>query len=115
MVQDASNQKAKYDRSLKPIKVPFHSQASYDTILCKCKELLWPREDMADDDDDDAIYYLADGSGTSIYAGGRFELVPITDTAKKEILPWTLQNYLRVSKVKYPSRLRFYVVKGDHN
>ena len=104
-----SSRKVKFDRSFKPIKIPIHLEASYSDILKKCRDCLWP------DQDEDDHYYLADGSGASIFAGGKFELVSpgiIGEDKRKETLPWTLQNYLRVSKVTYPSRARIYIVKG---
>ena len=44
---------------------------------------------------------------------GKFELVSSLDGKERmDILPWTISNYLRVSKVIYSSRARIYVVKG---
>ena len=99
MIQDPKNQKGKFDRSFKPIKIPFHCESTYKEILEKCQEILWPNER-------NAKFCLADGSGTSIQAGGQFELA-------KTIIPWTLQNYLKVSQITYPSRARIYLVKED--
>ena len=53
-------------------------------------------------------YFLADGSGIAIDSCS-FDL-NLPD-GSKETLPWTLSNYLRVSNVKYPSRVRLYCVR----
>ena len=92
MIQDPKNQKGKF----KPIKIPFHCESTYKEILEKCQEILWPNERNAN-------FFLA---GTSIQAGGQFELA-------KTIIPWTLQNYLKVSQITYPSRAPIYLVKED--
>ena len=107
MTQSGSS-KTRFDRSFKPVKVPIHCEALYDNILSQCKQVVW----SDDKEIDTHRFYLADGSGASIYAGGNFELTSPLENGKKEILPWTLQNYLRVSKVAFPSRARIYVVKG---
>lgn len=93
MVQ-VSDRKVKFDRSFKPIKIPIHMEASYSEILEKCRDLLWP--DSEDEDSAIAEYYLADGSGASVYAGWKFVLVSpmVNDGRRKETLPWTLKNYL---------------------
>ena len=114
MIQVAPDSKVKFDRSFKPVKIPIHMEASYTEILKKCKEFLWP-DQSEEQDDNTHSYYLSDGSGASIYAGGKFELVSPNDSKRKETLPWTLQNYLRVSKITYPSRARIYIVKIDGN
>ena len=108
MVHDGSIGKAKYERSFKPVKVPIHGDASYETVLKQCKPLIWPNKE----DTSTSQYYLAGGSGVSIYAGGSFELILPKQESKKEVLPWTLHNYLRVSRITYPSRARLYIVKG---
>ena len=92
MIQDPKNQKGKF----KPIKIPFHCESTYKEILEKCQEILWPNERNAN-------FFLA---GTSIQAGGQFELA-------KTIIPWTLQNYLKVSQITFPSRARIYLVNED--
>lgn len=113
MIHDDSAGKAKYERSFKPVKVPIHNDASYETVLRQCKPIVWPTN--KENSEENVHYYLADGSGISVYAGGNFELISPVESCKKEILPWTLQNYFRVSRVAYPSRVRLYVVKGGNN
>ena len=63
-------------------------------MLQKCREVAWPSGE------DDASYYVADGSGISIQKEN-FEIV--SEDGKKNVIAWTLANYLQISHIKYPS------------
>ena len=70
-----------FDRSFKPVKVPIHCEALYDNILSQCKQVVW----SDDKEIDTHRFYLADGSGASIYAGGNFELTsPLSGKRQKK-------------------------------
>lgn len=88
------------DKSFPAIKLPFHHDCSYEDMLRKCREHVWPD---AGAKDSNYQYCLVDGSGTSI---GHSDFNIDLPDGGKEILPWTLNNYLQVSNVKYPSRMR---------
>ena len=68
----------------------------------RCQEIVWPEEE-----EEGASYYVADGSGISIER----ENIEIMSEDGKNIIAWTLANYLEVSHIKYPSRTRLYCVK----
>ena len=53
-------------------------------------------------------FYLSDASG-AVIDDARFKLDQPDGTTRE--LPWTLDNYLRVSALKYPSRTRLYCDK----
>ena len=91
------------DKSFTTVKLPFHRDCTAEEMLTKCKENVWS------DSTEDYQYYLADGSGTAIDSEKMFKL-DLPD-GSKESLCWTLNNYLKVSNVKFPSRLRVYCVR----
>ncbi len=101
MEYDSEKMKGVMDRSFASIKLAFHKDCSAIDMLHKCRETVWGEQKNYE-------YFLADGSGTAIDSCS-FE-VDLPD-GTKESLPWTLSNYLRVSNVKYPSRLRLYCVR----
>ena len=88
------------DRSVPLTKLCFHRDATYNAVLEKCRRRFWGSEE--------AEYYLADGGGASI-AATDLE-VGLSDGSVSKI-PWTLQNYLRVTGLRFPSRTRLYCVQ----
>ena len=76
--------------------------ASSTAMLNKCRENVWG--EVAGNYE----YFLADGTRTDV-ASCAFK-IDLAD-GSKETLPWTLSNYLKVSNIKYPSRLRLYCVR----
>ena len=100
---NAEKAKGILDRSFPSLKIPLHKECSYTDLNNKCKQYVW-----ADSSDTNYTYYMADGSGTGI--GSCSFNIDLKDS-RKTVLPWTLENYLRVSSVKYPSKLRLYCVR----
>ncbi len=90
------------DRNFPAVKVPLHKDCLYDDLVEKCKEYVW------NDSSPEYDYYIADGTGTAI---GSKSFHIDSEDGRKTILPWTLNNYLKVSSMKYPSRLRIYCVR----
>ena len=60
----------------------------------KCTAKLFPDEQR-----DDFHYYLADSTGLSLSKDGLLSIDDEDGTQKT--IPWTLQNYLKVSNIKY--------------
>ena len=89
------------DRSFTPVKVPMHRDSSHAQVLTKGVSSVFA------DAIEGAHFYLSDGSGHTI-TGDDF-IVDYPDESNEKI-PWTLNNYLRVSCIKYPSRARLYCV-----
>ena len=87
-------------------KLFFQRDASYGAVLQKCCQRFWP--DAADAPEHDAEYYLADGGGASIEAA---DLDIVLSNGGVSTVPWTLQNYLRATGLKFPSRARLYCVQ----
>jgi hypothetical protein len=100
---DLGKMKGMMDRKFINIKIPFHKDCSGIDMLDKCKEAVWGAEAGKDYE-----YFLADGSGTTLDTNSFSIDHP---NGVKETLPWTLNNYLRVSNIKYPSRLRLYCIR----
>lgn len=99
---DCSKAKGILDKSFPAIKLPLHKDSSYTDLLSKCVEYVWGTSS------EEYSYYMADGGGTSI-ASATF--VVKSPDGIESTLPWTLKNYLQVSSVRYPSRLRLYCVR----
>lgn len=90
------------DKGFPSVKIPLHKDSSYINLIEKCKASVWP------DSTNDYKYYMADGTGAAI---GSDSFHIDCEDKRKTVLPWTLNNYLKVSSVKYPSRLRLYCVR----
>ena len=100
---NAEKAKGILDRSFPTVKIPLHKECSYKDLNDKCKQYVW-----GDSSDADYKYYMADGTGTGI--GSSSFHIDLKDS-RKTVLPWTLENYLKVSSVKYVSKLRLYSVR----
>ena len=93
MIFNRKKGRASQDRNFKPIKVIFNKSASYRDVLSTCTKAVWPDKS----NDQLASFYISDNTGTSI------------DFKIDDEVPWTLQNYIRISS-KYPSKTRIYSV-----
>ena len=102
MVYDSRLQRGVQDRSFTPIKVAFHKDSTHEQMLSKCVESVWK------DAPQNSNFFLSDGSGSSI-TSKNFEIDLADGT--KEIVSWSLANYLRVACIRYPSRARLYCVR----
>ena len=90
------------DRTFTPVKLAFHKDCLSTTMLSKCRDCVWGEVSG------NFQYFLADGTGAAVSCDS-FE-IDLAD-GSKETLPWTLSNYLKVSNIKYASRLRLYCVR----
>ena len=90
------------DRTFTPVKLAFHKDCLSTTMLSKCRDCVWGEVSG------NFQYFLADGTGAAVGCDS-FE-IDLAD-GSKETLPWTLSNYLKVSNIKYASRLRLYCVR----
>ena len=102
MVYDSQLQRGVQDRSFTPIKVAFHKDSTHEQMLSKCVESVWK------DAPQNSNFFLSDGFGSSI-TSKNFEIDLADGT--KEIVSWSLANYLRVACIRYPSRARLYCVR----
>jgi hypothetical protein len=102
MEYDPERAKGILDKSFASVKVPIHRDSSAPSMLQKCQDAVWGKSH-------EYIYFIADGSGSSICTSSTFN-IELADGSKQE-LPWTLSNYMKVSNIKYPSRLRLYCVR----
>ena len=105
MTYNAKEQKGSRDKSFTPIKVAFSKNSSHDQVLTKCVSHTWKQDSVPGLIDQ---FYLSDGSGSAI-PNENFEID--LEDGTKETVQWTLQNYFKVSGVRYPSRTRLYCVK----
>lgn len=84
------------------IKLPIKITISYDELLSILVKKFWPQKDGDTSLTHQASFYLADGSGCKIGHVLEWEGDQVT---------WNLQNYLKLSGIKFPSRFRVYCVK----
>ena len=90
------------DRSFQSVKVLFHRDSSAAVIRDKLQRLFWSNSEGGS-------FYLADATGVSIESP-HFEIEGADGS--KSIVPWTLQNYLKMSSTRYASWTRLYIVKS---
>jgi len=91
------------DRSFKPIRMCFRRDCSYERMLEKSKAQLYSIQCQG------ASYYMADTSGTRVCIDG-FIIVDKADGSEQQV-PWTVETYIKMSNMKYPSKARFYCVE----
>ena len=91
------------DRTFTPSKVAFHRDASHAIVLKKSHRNVWS------DCEEDFQFFLADGSGSCIEPK---DFETDLEDGKQQVVPWTLDNYLKVSNIRFPSRARLYCVKS---
>ena len=102
MVYSRHLQRGVHDLSFLTKKIPLHKQFMHKQVLDKAARSVWNDDVISDK------LYLSDASG-AVIDDARFKLDQPDGTTRE--LPWTLDNYLRVSALKYPSRTRLYCVK----
>ena len=90
------------DQLFKSVKVLFHRDSSATVIREKLQRLFWPNSEGCS-------FYLADATGVLIESP-HFEIEGADGS--KSIVPWTLQNYLKMSSTRYASRTHLYIVKS---
>ena len=78
-----------------------YRSATHARLLNKCKGVVWPNAP------DGAEYYLADSAGVII---SDTLVIDQPDGTDKQ-LEWTLDTYLKVSRVKYQSKARFNILR----
>ena len=87
---EAGKAKGILDRSFPSVKIPIHKDSSYADLKEKCRECVWG------DPSNEYSYYMADGTGTAI--GSNSFSIDLEDKTKT-VLPWTLNNYIKVSAI----------------
>ena len=86
--------------------VLLRADCTYNRMLTKCVQETYSEEDQRSCD-----FYIADSRGVAIWNGDKIE-VDIEGTGQKaRECEWTLERYIRLSRVKYPSKARFFCVK----
>ena len=82
----------------------FRKDVTYPRMLEKCISVVFP-----DDSSDGGKYYMSNGRGMPICDG---EYIRVdNDEGKEELIPWTLETYIKLSNIKYASKAHFYCVK----
>lgn len=100
MLFKAGRNKYVPDRSFGSRKLFVFREATHARLLKKCKDTVWP------DGPEGASYFLADVAGIII---PDVLIIDQPDGSDKR-LDWTLDAYIRVSRIKYQSKARFNVL-----
>ena len=96
--------KAVIERAFKPVQVFVHKQAAYSMVLEKLKkEIFGANAPTA------AQYYIAKANVIPVSTGDTITMAQ-ADGAEHQV-PWSLETYLKVSRIKYPSKAQFYCVQ----
>ena len=91
------------DRGFKTQQIFVHKQAPYSLVVQKMKREIFGSDAPSGE------YYIANASGTPVSSGDSI-VMSQADGAEQKV-PWSLETYLKVSKIKYQSKARFYCVQ----
>lgn len=78
-------------------------------MLSKCVQEIYP-----DVDKQKFEFYIADSRGAEVWNGDKIALDVEQSGEKTEECKWTLQKYIKLSRIKYPSKARFFCVKKNN-
>lgn len=92
------------DRQFVTQSIVFRKDMAYPRVLDKCICAVFP-----DEVQDGCDYYVSNGRGMPIYTGEHIRVD--NEDGVEELIPWTLETYIKLSNIKYPSKARFYCVK----
>ena len=73
-------------------------------MLEKCSAELY-----SEDERQHNTFYIADSRGVAIWNSDKMEVDTGKGISKK--CEWTLSNYIKLSRIKYPSKAKFFCVK----
>ena len=97
-------EKAIIDRAFKPFQVFVHKQAAYSVVLEKVKKEIFGANALTS-----AEYYIAKANGIPVSTGDTITMAQADRTEQQ--VPWSLETYLKVSRIKYQSKAQFYCVQ----
>lgn len=83
----------------------FRKDCTYQRMLQRCKEVVYPVSKP------DADYYIANANGIAVSGPEGFITLDRDGVGSEQKVPWTLEAYIRLSKLKYPSKAKFYCVE----
>ena len=86
----------------KLVNVLLRSDSSYEHMLTKCVQEIFPDEDKNKFD-----FYIADSRGAQVWNGDSIRV----DGDEETECPWSLGQYIKLTRVKFPSKAKFFCVK----
>lgn len=81
---------------------------SYKRMLTKCVQEHFSEEDQKKYD-----FYIADARGAAVWSGDSFAMDLESSGGRTRECEWTLEQYIKLSRMKYPSKARFNCVKRE--
>ena len=77
-------------------------------MLNKCVDEVIPEDDIGKYN-----FYIADSKGVPISSGGSISMDLESSGENTKEYEWTLERYIKLSRIKYPSKARFFCVMKD--
>jgi hypothetical protein len=95
-------------RGSKTKNILLRGDCSYDRMLIKCVP-----EHFSEEEQDKYDFYIADSRGAEVSSGDKFA-VDLEGSGERTVeCQWTLERYIKLSRMKYPSKARFNCVKRE--
>ena len=86
--------------------VLMRADCTYNRMLAKCVQEIFSVEEQESHE-----FYIADSRGVAIWNGDKIEVdIEGTGETAREC-DWSLEKYIKLSRMKYPSKARFFCVK----
>ena len=106
MVHSQKKSKGVFVCHYTPIQIMLNKHSTYQHNIMGeiCRTAVYPEAEAGS-----AQYYVANSTGASNSSSDTIAMGMSDGTIKT--VPWTLEMYLKCSKIKYPSRARFHCVK----
>lgn len=94
------------NKSIKFRKLTFHKKSSYNRVLAKCITEIYPNNQKPA-----TCFFLANSEGHYICTDGKIAIEGEHGTEKS--LSWSLELYLQVLHVRFPSKVKLYCVEKE--
>lgn len=95
-------------RGVPPTNINFQLLSTYKHMLERCINLL----SYTEEEKKNSEFYLADSKGVPIWTDSN--TISLDEESGEKEIPWTLDNYISTSNVKYRCRVKIYCVsKGS--
>lgn len=82
--------------------------SSYKRMLEKCVQELFTDEEQTKHN-----FYIADTRGVAVWSGDSIAMDLEGSGERTKECEWTLGKYIKLSRIKFPSKARFFCVKKE--
>ena len=81
--------------------------STYTRMVEKCAQELYGKEP----EQDNCTFYIADSKGIEVWSSDDIKVDVEGSGENQESCNWSLEKYIKLSGIKYPSKARFFCVK----